>query len=122
MSLHGEKNYPFRKIPSHMDIPLPTGTTDEEYLNALAVALTNVSAVFDYDMIFYQAGVDVLKEDSLGTFGLSLEGIMRRDQMVFSFAKSKPLAMAIGGGYAKPIQLTVEAHVNTFKTAKNFYG
>lgn len=122
LSLHGERNYPFRKIPSHLDVPLPEKTNDEDYLKALSDALKKVEVLFDYDMIFYQAGVDNLKEDSLGTFNLTFEGLIRRDEMIFDFAKGKPLAMAIGGGYAKPIELTVKAHVNSFKTAKKFFS
>ena len=121
LSLHGEKNYPFRKVPSHLDVSLMPGSTDEVYLQALRQALDQIESVFHFDMIFYQAGVDNLKEDSLGTLDLSFEGLMKRDQMVFEFAKGKPLAMAIGGGYAKPIELTVRAHVNTFKVAKNTF-
>ncbi len=121
LSLHGEKNYPFRKVPSHLDVSLMPGSTDEVYLQALRQALDQIEPVFNFDMIFYQAGVDNLKEDSLGTLDLSFEGLMKRDQMVFEFAKGKPLAMAIGGGYAKPIELTVRAHVNTFKVAKNYF-
>lgn len=123
LSLHGEKNYPFRKVPSHLDVPLPSGIGDSDYLEALEHALGEVRD-YSCDIILYQAGVDVLKEDSLGTFDLSFEGIMLRDRMVFEFAKRKkvPLAMAIGGGYAKPIELTVKAHVNTFKVAREVLG
>ena len=121
LSLHGEKNYPFRKVPSHLDVSLMPGSTDEVYLQALSQALDQIEKQFNFDMIFYQAGVDNLKEDSLGTLDLSFEGLMKRDRMVFEFAKGKPLAMAIGGGYAKPIELTVKAHVNTFKVAKMYF-
>lgn len=120
LSLHGERNYPFRKIASHLDIPLPEKTQDKEYLTALENALSQISRL-DYDMIFYQAGVDPLKEDTLGTFAMTFNGLMERDKMVFEFARGKPLVMAIGGGYANPIDLTVEAHVNTFKVAKSFF-
>jgi acetoin utilization deacetylase AcuC-like enzyme len=116
LSLHGEKNYPFRKVPSHLDVALPEGTQDEAYLLALEKALKSVT--IDFDMVFYQAGVDNLKEDSLGTFHMTFEGLKKRDRMVFEFSRGRPLAMAIGGGYAKPIELTVEAHINTFKVAK----
>lgn len=119
LSLHGERNYPFRKVPSHYDVPLPERTGDAEYLKALEIALGKIGR--DFDMIFYQAGVDNLKEDSLGTFDLTFEGLMRRDKMMFEFTQGIPLAMAIGGGYANPIDLTVEAHSNTFKVAKDFF-
>lgn len=120
LSLHGEKNYPFRKVPSHLDVPLPEKTGDENYLFALENALSQIGRL-DFDMIFYQAGVDPLKEDTLGTFAMTFEGLMKRDKMIFDFAHGKPLAMAIGGGYANPINLTVSAHVNTFKIAKSFF-
>jgi acetoin utilization deacetylase AcuC-like enzyme len=123
LSLHGEKNYPFRKVPSHLDVPLPAGTKDDEYLRALDLALGKVD-LFSFDMIFYQAGVDNLKEDLLGTFDLTFEGLMKRDEMVFQFAQKKcaPLALGIGGGYARPIELTVKAHVNTFRAARKVLG
>jgi acetoin utilization deacetylase AcuC-like enzyme len=122
LSLHGEKNYPFRKVPSHLDVPLPEGTGDEEYLEALNRGLAAIS--FRPDIIFYQAGVDNLKEDKLGTFNLTFEGLKERDRIVFKYAQTHhlPLALAIGGGYADPISLTVEAHVNTFKVAREFYS
>jgi acetoin utilization deacetylase AcuC-like enzyme len=120
LSLHGEKNYPFRKIPSHLDVALPEGTGDEEYLDALQKALKKIPD--DFHMIFYQAGVDNLKEDSLGTFHMTLEGLKLRDRMIFEFAKNYPFAVAIGGGYAKPIELTVRAHVNTFLEAKAWFS
>lgn len=121
LSLHGERNYPFRKVASHLDVPLKEGIEDEAYLEALAHALVKASS-FEPDIIFYQAGVDPLKEDSLGTFNLTFEGLMERDRMIFEFSKGRPLAMAIGGGYSKPIELTVRAHVNSFKVAKEQLG
>ena len=120
LSLHGEKNYPFRKIASHLDVPLPQGTTDQDYLIALENALSQISRL-DFDIIFYQAGVDNLKEDTLGTFAMTFDGLMERDKMVFEFAQGKPLAMAIGGGYANPIELSVQAYTNTFRVARSFF-
>ncbi len=122
LSLHGEKNYPFRKVPSHLDVGLPEKTGDKTYLSALADALSQIRSE-NFDIIFYQAGVDVLREDSLGTFDLSFEGVMKRDEMVFDFQKSLnlPMVMALGGGYAKPIELTVAAHTNTYSSARKFF-
>lgn len=120
VSLHGEKNYPFRKVPSHLDVALPEKTGDADYLNALEKALSRIR-IREFDIVFYQAGVDNLKEDTLGTFELSFEGLMKRDQMVFEFSRELPIAMAIGGGYSNPITLTVEAHANTFKVARDFF-
>jgi acetoin utilization deacetylase AcuC-like enzyme len=123
LSLHGEKNYPFRKVPSHLDIALKKNTDDETYLRTLRSTLTQIENI-PFDILFYQAGVDNLKEDTLGTLDLTLEGLMERDRLVFEFAqrKNRPIAMAIGGGYASPIELTVEAHVNTFKVARKFFS
>lgn len=119
LSLHGERNYPFRKVKSHLDVALPQGTSDEDYLSALETALKSLPPG---EMIFYQAGVDVLKEDKLGTFALSFEGIRRRDRVVFEFAKRKnlPVAMAIGGGYSQPIDFTVNAYAGIFEEARRF--
>ncbi len=117
LSLHGEKNYPFRKVKSHLDVALPEGTGDELYLSELEKGMKLLP---DADMIFYQAGVDVLKEDKLGTFAMTYEGIRQRDRMIFDFAirKNLPLAMAIGGGYSQPIDFSIEAYANTFREAR----
>ena len=122
LSLHGERNYPFRKVPSHLDVPLPAGIEDDGYISALENALAQIEEEA-FDMIFYQAGVDVLKEDSLGSFNLTLEGLRRRDALVFGLAKRKrkPLVMGIGGGYSKPIDYTVAGYVEVFKTARNYF-
>lgn len=119
-SMHGEKNYPFRKVKSHLDIALPQGAGDDEYLSALSESLKLLP---DADMIFYQAGVDVLKEDKLGTFQMSPEGVRARDRMVFEYAVKKglPLALAIGGGYSNPIEATINAYAGTFAEAKLAY-
>jgi acetoin utilization deacetylase AcuC-like enzyme len=122
LSLHGERNYPFRKVPSHLDVPLPAGIGDDDYISALEEALKQIENI-TFDMIFYQAGVDVLKEDSLGTFSLTLEGLRRRDALVFGLAKrkQKPLVLAIGGGYSKPIDYSVAGYVEVFKTARHYF-
>lgn len=119
-SMHGERNYPFRKVKSHLDVALPQGAGDEEYLSALSGALETLP---DADMIFYQAGVDVLNEDKLGTFQMTFEGVRRRDKLVFAFAKEHhlPLAMAVGGGYSNPIEATIKAYAGTFEEAKLAY-
>lgn len=119
VSLHGERNYPFRKVPSHLDVPLPAGTGDAVYLAHLTEVLDHLMKM-NFDIVFYQAGVDVLEHDSLGTFQLTFEGVKRRDELVFEFSCNKniPIAMAIGGGYSSPIEHTVTAHVATFAAAR----
>lgn len=122
-SMHGDKNFPFRKVPSTLDIPLPDDTGDEIYLQTLEENLPAIKA-FSPDIILYQAGVDPLKEDRLGRLSLSFEGLMRRDELVIRFAKENgiPISLAMGGGYAEPIELTVSAHINTYRAGKLIFG
>jgi acetoin utilization deacetylase AcuC-like enzyme len=121
-SMHGEKNYPFKKIPSHLDVALPSGTTDEVYLSYLESGMKHVQR-FEPDFIFYQMGVDPLKEDKLGLLDLTFEGLMKRDSMVlnFAFKRGLPISLALGGGYAKPIELSVQAYANTYRVATQIY-
>lgn len=121
-SMHGEKNYPFRKVPSHLDIGLPDGTGDDVYLEHLERGLREVEK-FQPDFIFYQMGVDPLREDSLGKLSLTFEGLMRRDKCVLELAKARniPLSLALGGGYAKPIELSVTAYANTYRVVRQVY-
>lgn len=116
-SLHGEKNYPFRKVPSHLDVALAEGTSDEEYLHVLEKTLRLLPAT---DFLLYQAGVDVLKTDKLGTFHMSQAGVRARDEMVFAWARTHglPVAQAIGGGYSDPIEESIKAYVGTIEAAK----
>jgi acetoin utilization deacetylase AcuC-like enzyme len=122
-SMHGEKNYPFRKVPSTLDIGLPDGAGDTDYLFALQRALPAV-VEFKPEIILYQAGVDPLHEDQLGRLSLSMQGLAERDYQVLSLGKQLniPIAIAMGGGYAKPIQVTVDAHIQTYRIAKEIFG
>ena len=122
-SMHGEKNYPFIKVPSHLDIALPSGAGDELFLKNLKIGLDEVKK-FKPTFIFYQMGVDPLKEDKLGLMNLTFEGLMKRDEMVLSYAKENriPISLALGGGYAIPIELSVEAYANTYRVAKRVFG
>jgi len=117
-SMHGEKNYPFAKIPSTIDIALKDDTTDDEYLEKLTSILPTVME-FSPDLILYQAGVDPLKEDTLGRLSLTLNGLKERDKLVFESAYKKgiPVSIAIGGGYCKDISITVDAYSQIFSTA-----
>jgi acetoin utilization deacetylase AcuC-like enzyme len=124
VSLHGASNFPARKQRSGIDVDLPDGAGDSEYLAALERTLP---IVFDFapEIVFYQSGVDTLASDTLGRLALTLEGLGRRDEMVFQWAKSRgiPVAITMGGGYAEPISLTAEAHAQTFRTAARvFFG
>jgi acetoin utilization deacetylase AcuC-like enzyme len=117
-SMHGGKNFPFRKQRSKLDIELDDGTTDSEYLDQLYRALPTVSE-FRPEFIFYQSGVDPLDSDRLGRLSVTMEGLRRRDEMVFRFVRelSCPLVVTLGGGYSDPIERTAQAHAQTFRTA-----
>ncbi|MDZ7629389.1 MAG: histone deacetylase [Parvularculaceae bacterium] len=121
-SMHGEKNFPFRKEKSSLDVELPDGAEDDDYLQALAEHLPAVWA-FRPDLVLYQAGVDPLKEDRLGRMALTHQGLMERDRMVLEGAKSRgvPVSIAIGGGYAQPIEASIEAYANTWRIARAVY-
>jgi acetoin utilization deacetylase AcuC-like enzyme len=123
LSIHGEKNFPFRKVPSDLDVALPNGTDDHAYLRSLADALEPVSA-FRPDLVLYLSGVDPLAADTLGHLSLTHDGLMDRDRFVFQTFRRQgiPVSIAIGGGYAKPINLSVEAYANTFRVAREVYG
>ena len=117
-SIHGANNFPFRKQHSSLDIALPDGTGDDEYLEALETALPRVFA-FQPEVIFYQAGVDALASDKLGRLSMTPQGMARRDSIVFREVRQRriPLVITLGGGYSEPIELTVAAQVNTFRLA-----
>lgn len=121
-SMHGEKNFPFRKFPADLDVALPDGTGDQDYLRALT---DHLSAVFEFrpDLILYQAGVDPLAEDRLGRLALTHNGLVQRDRTVLSACKDLgiPVSMAIGGGYADPIEASVTAYANTYRVAKQLH-
>lgn len=116
-----EQNYPFRKDLSGNTVAFDKGTKDEEYLEKLKVTLYNTRA--DFDLILYQAGVDIYQEDQLGLLDISMEGISQRDQIVFeySFKNSIPISFVIGGGYCQDIEKTVTCNFNTFVKAQDIY-
>jgi acetoin utilization deacetylase AcuC-like enzyme len=122
LSLHCEVNFPFRKQQSKIDISLAEGVGDEEYLAALSNVLPRVFE-FEPEIVFFQAGVDVLASDALGKLQLSPKGVQARDELVISSVKRAglPLVLTIGGGYSKPIELTAEAHANTYRTALRIF-
>lgn len=120
-SMHGLKNYPLRKERSDLDIGLPDHTTDLEYLSELKTQLPRIIDRFRPELVFYQAGVDVLKEDKLGRLDLSLEGCLARDHEVLSLCYSLgiPVVVTMGGGYPDRLTTLIAAHTNTFKVAKS---
>jgi acetoin utilization deacetylase AcuC-like enzyme len=121
-SIHGEKNYPFKKIPSDFDLALPDGVGDVDYLNAVDQLIEAVDN-FSPEYVFYQMGVDPLCYDKLGKMNISFEGLIQRDQKVLQFTKSQkiPVSLALGGGYAKPIEKSVIAYANTYRVVNQVY-
>ena len=121
-SLHGEKNFPFRKVASDLDIALADGTRDAAYLVALADALSAVDQ-FEPDVLLYLAGVDPLEADRLGRLALSREGLCQRDETVLRLCRDRnlPVAIVAGGGYAEPVDVTVDAYAQTWIVARRVF-
>ena len=116
--MHCESNFPFRKKRSRLDVPLADRVEDTEYLHRLEDVLPAIFA-FKPDIIFYQSGVDPLATDVLGKLSLTPQGLMERDRRVLEAVRGfgAPFVLTSGGGYSKPIELSAEAHANTYRTA-----
>lgn len=122
-SMHGKKNYPFKKEKSDLDIGLEDKTNDKTYLEILKEVLPKLLKNVKPDFIFYLSGVDILKSDRLGRLGVSIQGCKERDQMVLKLCREEDIAVqcSMGGGYSKDIKLIIEAHANTYRVAKKIY-
>ena len=123
ISLHQENNYPPFKPPSSIDVDLPDGITDDDYLAWLDNALSSGLRQFTPDLICYIAGADPYREDQLGGLGLTIEGLKRRDELVFRVAKAQgiPVIVTYAGGYAQRVEDTVTIHCNTVVAAKEVF-
>lgn len=121
-SMHGEKNFPFRKEQSDLDIALEDGLGDEQYLDKLTAAMPALLR-HKAGFAFYLSGVDVLESDKLGKLSLSKEGCRERDRIVFQFCKDHglPVQVSMGGGYSPQIKDVVDAHCMTFKTGIDIF-
>ena len=119
VSIHAEKNFPFEKACSDLDVALPDGTGDQGYLKAVRRALSSVSAAGPFDLIFYNAGVDVHAEDRLGRLALTDEGIRTRDAAVLRWARARgePIVGVLGGGYGDDPRAIAERHAILFEEA-----
>ncbi|AXT39716.1 histone deacetylase [Alteromonas sp. BL110] len=119
LSIHGEKNFPYRKQLSDIDIGLAKGAEDDEYLGTLEEALTLASRQFQPDAIIYDAGVDVHVNDDLGHLHISTQGVYERDKKVFALADrlGVPIAAVIGGGYQRDIAALVDVHIQLYRAA-----
>jgi acetoin utilization deacetylase AcuC-like enzyme len=121
-SMHGRRNYPFRKVPGSLDVELDDGTADEFYLDMLALQLPRVLAQSRPDLVVYLAGADPHEGDTLGRLRLSFDGLARRDAMVLSACREigVPSCVTIAGGYGARIDDTVQVHLNTVRVAASY--
>jgi acetoin utilization deacetylase AcuC-like enzyme len=121
MSIHQENNYPYPKPPSSLDINLEDGVGDDDYLAILDKHLHQAFEQFQPGLIFYIGGADPYREDQLGGLALSLEGLKRRDALVFNYARRLriPLSITLAGGYARQVADTVRIHVGTILAARD---
>jgi acetoin utilization deacetylase AcuC-like enzyme len=122
LSIHGQKNFPFRKEASDLDVDLPDGCGDDDYLAALEAALAELDRRFDPGLVIYLAGADPHEGDRLGRLKLTWDGLEARDRRVFEWAWQRrvPLAFAMAGGYGTRIEDTVRVQVNTFTVAAQY--
>lgn len=121
-SMHGAKNFPLRKERSTLDVNLPDGIGDDEYLQLLAQYVPPILQEFRPDFVFYQAGVDPHERDRLGKLKLTHAGLRQRDEFVIHTCRQRgiPLVTTMGGGYGKDMNDTVEGHCNTVRVALRF--
>lgn len=120
LSIHQEMNYPSQKPPSDIDLHLPDRTGDDNYLAILEKGLMQAFGEFQPEMIFYVAGADPYREDQLGGLSLTIDGLKRRDSLVFQHARrlKVPVVVTLAGGYARKVEDTVRIHINTILAAR----
>jgi acetoin utilization deacetylase AcuC-like enzyme len=123
LSMHGANNFPFVKEISDLDVALPDGCTDDAYLAALENALQSLEDRFNAGFVIYLAGADPHEGDRLGRLKLSFDGLQARDRRVMDwcFNRKIPMAFAMGGGYGNDIAQTVQAQVNTYCVAMDYW-
>ncbi len=122
LSIHGEKNFPFKKEQSDLDLGLEDGCNDETYLQSLTRCLDQLDSRFNADCFIFLAGADPHEGDRLGRLNISKNGMRLRDEMVFQYALDQqiPVAFSMAGGYGKEIDSTVDIHFQTIQTALKF--
>ncbi|MDB5731905.1 MAG: histone deacetylase superfamily protein [Variovorax sp.] len=122
-SMHGQKNFPFRKEAGDLDVELPDGCGDADYLAALEIALDELDRRVAPGLVIYLAGADPFEGDRLGRLKLTFDGLEARDRRVFDWAWQRrvPLAFAMAGGYARDISQTVVVQLNTFGVALEYW-
>ncbi len=124
ISLHQHNNYPVCKPPSSIDVDLPDGIGDDDYLAWLDNALSSGLRQFEPDLLCYIAGADPYREDQLGGLSLTIEGLKKRDELVFRVARARdlPVMVTYAGGYARNVEDTVTIHSNTVIAAKDVFA
>src|SRR5467141_224160 len=124
ISLHQENNYPAWKPPSAIDVNLPDKIGDDDYLAWLDNALSSGLRQFDPELLCYIAGADPYREDQLGGLSLTIDGLKKRDELVFRVAKARgiPVMVTFAGGYARQVEDTVTIHTNTIIAAKEAFA
>jgi acetoin utilization deacetylase AcuC-like enzyme len=124
ISLHQENNYPAWKPPSSIDVNLPDGIGDDDYLAWLDNALSSGLRQFDPELLCYIAGADPYCEDQLGGLSLTIDGLKKRDELVFHVARARniPVMVTYAGGYARNVEDTVTIHCNTVIAAKEVFA
>ena len=120
-SMHCENNFPLKKMKSDIDVSLDKGMRDNEYLDILEKYIQILKKIKS-DLILFQAGVDILSHDSLGYLEISRDGIKKRNEIILNFAKEKktPLVVFMGGGYARPIEYSVDAFTDLFLQCSDY--
>jgi acetoin utilization deacetylase AcuC-like enzyme len=123
LSLHGAKNFPFRKEPSDLDVELPDGCDDAFYMEALERALDELTQRFEPGLVIYLAGADPHEGDRLGRLKLSYDGMEARDRRVMDWAWQRrvPLAFTMAGGYGHDMETTVQVQMHTYRTALAYH-
>ena len=121
-SMHGEKNYPVRKVASDLDIALPDGTGDDAYLQRLRDVLPRLAGLRPWDLVFYNAGVDPHRDDRLGRLSLSDDGLRERERTGIAHFRGLgiPVCGVLGGGYSQDVRALAERHAILFEVAAAF--
>ena len=119
-SIHEENNYPLFKPPSDLDIGLPPGVGDDEYLDLLEKHIPSILEEHRPQLAFYLAGADPYRGDQLGNLALTIDGLRRRDELIFAMLANKgvPVAATLAGGYASRFEDTVEIHCEMVRAAR----
>lgn len=123
LSVHGERNYPFRKVPGDLDVALPDGTSGAEYLEPAAGAIETAFRAIEPELVVYVSGADPHEADKLGRLGLTADDLRARDRLVFDACRryDVPVAVTMAGGYGADIDVTVNLHLQTLEEAGRLY-